>query len=86
MDDRPLHPKPLFFSAHAVRRMVERGFSTTDVKRILYTGDVAESTYQPPRGPYRYARQLAIGTRVAKVIFTQPPMRYDIITVEWLDE
>lgn len=86
MDDRPLYPKQIFYSEHAAERMVQRGFSSEDVRRILYTGAVAASSYQPPKGPTRHARQLVLRGRPAKVIFTIWPTRYDIITVEWVAE
>lgn len=86
MAERPLLPKPLFFSDHAVQRMQERGFTVEDVKRILYLGAVSESSYQPAGGQHRYARQLDLRGKPAKVIFSQKPQRYDIITVEWVRE
>jgi hypothetical protein len=84
MLDRPLRPKPLFFHSHAVQRMQERGFSVTDVKRILYTGDKAESSVQKHGMPYRFARQLVVREKPAKVIFCDEPHRYFILTVEWV--
>lgn len=84
--DRPLHPKPLLFSDHAADRMRERGFTVEDVKRLLYLGAVAKSSYQPPGGPFRHARQLILRGRPAKVIFLDEPTRYLIVTVEWVYE
>lgn len=81
---RPLHPKSLFFSAHAIQRMNERHFSVEDVKRILYLGEVAKSSYQPKSGPQREARQYPFGGRLAKVIYLEEPNRYLIVTVEWV--
>ena len=88
MSEKPLRPKPLFYTYHAITRMQQRGFTEMDVKRILYTGDPAESTYQPKGGQHRYGRQLAMGKekRIAQVFFADNPDRYDIITVQWLDE
>ena len=86
MASKPLRPKTLYFSEHAATRMVERQFTTHDVKLILYTGDEAQSSYQPPKGPFRYARQLVLRGHPAKVIFADKPDRYEIITVEWVAE
>ncbi|MBX3173256.1 MAG: DUF4258 domain-containing protein [Gemmatimonadaceae bacterium] len=86
MNERPLYPKQIFYSEHAAERMVERGFSSEDVRRILFTGDVAVSSYQPPKGPRRHARQLVLRGHPAKVVFVIWPTRYDIITVEWVTE
>lgn len=86
MADRPLHPRPLFYSAHAVQRMQERGFTREDVKRILYLGDAAESSYQKPGSDHRWARQLILRDRPAKVIFVEGPEHRIIVTVEWVHE
>lgn len=84
--DRPLLPRRLVYDPHAVQRMQQRGFSHHDVKLVLYTGAVAESSFQPKQGPYRHARELRLRGKRAKVIFTIWPDYYYIVTVEWVWE
>lgn len=79
-----LTPKPLHFTAHATQRMKERHFDGDDVKRILYLGDPAKSSHQVKGMPTREARQYLFGKRLAKVIYTDHPAFYLIITVEWV--
>jgi hypothetical protein len=82
--DRPLRPMRLVFGPHAVTQMQVRGFSTQDVKVILYTGEVAVSTFQPKKGPHRHGRAIEIRSKLAAVLFTCYPDYYYIVTVEWV--
>lgn len=74
----------MFYSDHAVEQMEVRGISREDVKRVLYTGTVAQSSYQPAGGMWRYARELQVRGQMVRVIFSIKPQRYDIITVFWV--
>lgn len=72
------------YTKHAMERMLERGFITRDVERILKTGIIRKEPRQDTFGcwPYKIEER---GARDAAVIVVLYDPKLTIITVEWMD-
>ena len=76
--------KRIEYDGHAIHDMDIRGFSRSDVKRILFTG--VHQLERTDWGEQRHSRSAYIGAkRPAKVVYLENAERFYIISVQWLD-
>ena len=78
--------KNIEYSAHAARRMWERGVRRADVRRVLARG-VWSSLHTPPmeRRDPRFSKGGVIGRRELEVVYTEDAHRICVIPVIWKD-
>ena len=78
--------KNIEYSAHAARRMWERGVRRADVRRVLARW-VWSSLHTPPleRRDPRFSKRGVIGRRELEVVYTEDAHRICVITVIWKD-
>ena len=76
--------KNIEYSAHAARRMWERGVRRADVRRVLARGVWSSSLTLERRDP-RFSKRGVIGRRELEVVYTEDAHRICVITVIWKD-
>ncbi len=76
--------KYIEYSAHAVRRMWERGVRRADVQWVLARGVWRSEHTLKGRDP-RFSKRGVIDRRELEVVYTEDAHRICVITVAWKD-